>query len=98
MRKRIFLPALILATVVFSFTVGGHQLNAQEELPLPAGAQLEKRELRRIAGAEMELSYYSSAQGAGQIRNFYRRSETVRALRPLPRQLINSGWGSRGMP
>ena len=32
------------------------------------------------------------------IRNFYRRSETVRALRPLPRQLINSGWGSRGMP
>ncbi|MDP2941652.1 MAG: hypothetical protein Q8N85_05335 [Candidatus Omnitrophota bacterium] len=65
-KRNNFLLATIFAALFFSLQAFA------EEAPLPASAELVKQERRRIAGMEMEFSYYTSAQDAQAIKSFYR--------------------------
>lgn len=74
----------VLSIAVAALTISLNPVKAAAEdkqaLPVPPHTQQVKKEARRIAAAEFDFTYYTSAQAPTKLKDFYRHT------------LANSGW------
>jgi hypothetical protein len=77
-----FKTALIFLFLFFSLFINNGSLEAAwwdagSSLPIPPGANVEKQETRSMAEQKMFFTYYTSSQGADEIKDFYRKKLTL---------------------
>lgn len=69
------------ATILTAAFITLSSLNVEAEtFPVPAHTEFVSSETRKIAGSEMEFTYYASAQSLDELKDFYRA------------KLLNTGW------
>lgn len=65
---------LLVIFVALNLARSGIAAENSQYIPVPAAAEEIKTESRKISGSEFEFKYYSSNQGASQIKAFYRNT------------------------
>lgn len=81
LRYKVLIMVILMASCAL---IKADRLNAAwwevKNVPVPPAAHKEKEETRIIAGSQMDFTYYTSAQDAAEIKEFYRI------------KLANLGW------